>query len=317
MSWASKPVLVTGGTGFIGGFVARDLAARGLQPRLFDLRPDAARLDAVAPGLPERCELVAGDVADPEAVAQAMAGCATVIHLAGLMTLDCRDDPLRAARVNLMGGQAVIAAAVASGVARLAYVSSAAVYGAGDGRAVRPETLYGVHKRALEGMARCTWIEHGLPSAGFRPAIVYGFGESSGIAGDPSRAIRAVAEGRPAKIRFSGRAGFVHVEDVSRALVSALFEASDGATVHDLNGTAAKVTEVAQLLAEACPQAQVTVEGTPLKIPEILLGGEVPDWFATLPVTPLQSGISRTFDHWSRLARGGAAHGCATGPSGQ
>ncbi|MCA0044883.1 NAD-dependent epimerase/dehydratase family protein [Celeribacter litoreus] len=296
--WTEKPVLVTGGTGFLGAFVARELVAQGLKPRLFDLRPQAETLEFVSAGLSDQCEIIAGDVTDAPAVADAMLGCGAVIHLAGLMTIDCKADPVRAAKVNLIGGQTVIAEAVNARASRLAYASSSAVYGAGEGRLPHPETLYGVHKLAIEGMARCAWLDHGLPSVGFRPYIVYGPGESAGIAAGPSIALRAAALAQSATIQFSGAVGFVHVADVARAFVQGLFEATEGAEVFDLHGASATVEEFVRALKDAVPDARVEIEGNPLKTPEILQGGARAAWFDALPVTSLEDGISQTLAHW-------------------
>ncbi|WP_417279051.1 NAD-dependent epimerase/dehydratase family protein [Celeribacter sp.] len=300
--WRDQPVLVTGGTGFLGAFVARELVAQGMRPRLFDLKPDAQTLEFVAPGLSRQCELIAGDVTDRAAVAEAMAGCGALIHLAGLMTVDCKADPIRAAQVNLIGGQTVIAEAVAAGVSRMAFASSSAVYGSGEGRLPHPETLYGVHKLAIEGMARCAGLDHGLLSVGFRPYIVYGPGESAGIAAGPSIALRAAALGQSAKIEFSGAVGFVHVTDVARAFVTGLSNAETGAPCFDLHGVSATVAEFVTLLTRAVPGARVDVEGMPLKTPEILQGGAQAAWFDALPVTGLEEGIDTTLAHWRNAA---------------
>ena len=293
-------VLVTGATGFLGAYVALALVEAGFAVRALDLAPRRERLDALRPGLGEACECVAADVAgDPDAVRRAAQGCVGVVHLAGVMTVDCMHDPVRAARVNLLGGQAVVAAAQAAGVARFVYASSAAVYGAGADGTPRPETLYGVHKLALEGMAACAWRDGGLASIGFRPAIVYGMGESAGIAAGPSVALRAAARGKTARIGFSGRIGFVHADDVALAMRAALSDApAEGASVCDLNGETASVADfVTTLLAER-PGARVSIEGPPLRCPETLTGGDRPSWLARRPVTPISDGIRRTLAAW-------------------
>ncbi|MCP1198329.1 NAD(P)-dependent oxidoreductase [Notoacmeibacter sp. MSK16QG-6] len=293
-----KTVLVTGATGFLGAYIVRDLMAKGSNVRAFDLHPNRDRLDFVQPGLSKRCTIISGDICDGDALQRAMEGADAIVHLVGLMTIDCANDPLAALRVNLIGGQTLLNAAIAEGVKRIAYASSSSVYGDGDGISPKPASLYGVHKLALEGMARCAWLDHGLASVGFRPAIVYGAGISSGIASGPSRAIRAAVSGQKSEIGFSGRVGFVHVEDVSRAFVQALEALSSGSPVYDLNGVGASVHEFVEELRGQAPDAAVAIADKPLKIPQELCGGDNAPWLNALPVTGLREGISRTLSAW-------------------
>lgn len=215
-------VLVTGGCGFLGGWVVRGLVRRGHEVRIFDARPDAAHLEFVEPGLSGKVEIRAGDVTVKDEVMRAADGCGTAIHLAGIMTVDCRRDPPRAANINLIGSLNLFEAALAAGMRQVAYVSTAGVYGPDDGRHLRPMTHYGALKLAVEGSARAYLVDHGLRSVGFRPYIVYGPGEGSGISAGPSIACRAAQRGEAAEIRSTGRVGMVHVEDVAEAFAAAI-----------------------------------------------------------------------------------------------
>lgn len=291
-------VLVTGGTGFIGAWVARELVQHGLTPCLFDLAPRPENLDFVQPGLSDQARLIAGDIRSLAEVTNAMRSCEAVIHLAGLMTVDCAADPRLAIEVNLIGSQNVFSAAAAFGVTRIAFASTGGVYGPDDPTHPRPMTLYGILKLALEGVARVAWADHGIASAGFRPYIVYGPGESAGIAAGPSIALRAAARGEAAVIRFSGRVGFVHVTDVARAMVAAVRQPLTGAQVFDLCGPTEDMATFQALLADRVPGARVQVDGPPLTLPETLSGGERAAWFDALPVTALADGIDQTLAHW-------------------
>ena len=74
---------------------------------------------------------LAEDVADPTALRRAIAthGAKRVIHLAGLQVPACAADPIRGARVNVIGTLAVFEAAKAEKIPRVVYASSAAVFG--------------------------------------------------------------------------------------------------------------------------------------------------------------------------------------------
>lgn len=292
-------VLVTGGTGFIGSWVVRELVARGCDIRIFDLKPRPEVLDFVAPGQARRVEIVSGDITDRDAVFAAVNGCDAIVHLVGLMTVDCRENPQAGIAVNLTGSQHVFDAAAAHGVTRVAYASTGAVYGPDSGEVVRPMSLYGVLKLALEGVARVAFADHGISSAGFRPYIVYGAGESAGIAAGPSIALQAAARGKPATIRFSGKVGFVHVSDVAGAFAASLTDAPEGAHVYDLAGDTREMSEFLSLLKAEVPGAQIAVEGPPLRMPETYSGGDRSAWFDARAVTALEAGILQSLGHWN------------------
>ncbi|MGB0748724.1 MAG: NAD-dependent epimerase/dehydratase family protein [Magnetospiraceae bacterium] len=301
-----KRVLVTGGTGFIGAWVAQELIAAGYKARLFDLTPRPENLNFVVPGLARQVELVSGDIRYEAAIAAALRGCDGAIHLAGLMTVDCAANPRLAMEINLLGSHHLLEAAGKQGIRRIAYASTAGVYGPTDPVHPQPQTLYGILKLGVEGLARIAFHRHSILSVGFRPYIVYGPGESAGIAADPSIALRAAARGHAATIRFSGRVGFVHVTDVARAMVAALSAPLSSPQVFDLAGDAADMAQFVDLLRQQAPGAEVIVEGPPLTLPETLAGGDSAAWFDSLPVTVLTDGIKTTLTHWKyRSAQSG------------
>ena len=297
-------ILVTGGTGFVGRRVIARLAAAGHSVRVLDLRPRPEELESCRPGLAAACEIVAGDIAAPGVVAEAAEGCAGIVHLAGLMTVDCARDPLLAARVNLAGSIHVFEAARLGGQT-VAWLSTAGVFGPEDALHPRPMTVYGSLKLAVEGIARAYHADHGVPSFALRPYIVYGPGESAGIAAGPSIAIRAAAERRPATIRFSGRVGFVFVDDVARALADAVTGPMAGCTALTMAGETAEMTEFTARLAEATGWTGIAIEGPPLRIPADLGSDPMPGWIGPQPVTGLAEGIARSLAELAQPAMTG------------
>ncbi|WP_375500172.1 NAD-dependent epimerase/dehydratase family protein [uncultured Jatrophihabitans sp.] len=124
-------VLVTGGAGFIGTHVLAALTADGHDLRVLDsLRRDVHR--GPPPSLPG---LQVGDVRDPVALDQALAGIDTVVHLAAKVGLgvDVQDLP-DYADSNMHGTAALLAAMARAGVTNLVQASSMVVYGEGFGR---------------------------------------------------------------------------------------------------------------------------------------------------------------------------------------
>ena len=114
-------VLVTGATGFIGGHVAAELLRRGYQVRaLVRDKTDPARLLALG------AEIARGDLLDAAAVEQAVAGCEAVLHVAADYRLWAPDEQV-IYRTNVEGTRHVLAAALAAGISRVVYTSTAAV----------------------------------------------------------------------------------------------------------------------------------------------------------------------------------------------
>lgn len=289
-------ILITGGTGFIGLRTARALRAAGHELRILDLVPRPERLP---PGL--ETEIRAGDITDTHAVLDAAEGCDGIVHLAGLMTVDCARDPLTGARVNLIGSLNVFEAARTRRLP-VAYLSTAGVFGPGDAVHPQPMTIYGATKLAVEGAARAYWLDHGVPSLGLRPYIVYGPGISSGIAAGPSIAIAASVRREPAEIRFSGRAGFVHVDDVAVLLAAAMTAPLEGAAALTMAGETADMADFVAELSRQSGWHGVTVSGPPLRIPADLASSPVPAALGAQPVTGLAAGIARSLAELKAVA---------------
>ncbi|MDP8958854.1 MAG: NAD-dependent epimerase/dehydratase family protein [Actinomycetota bacterium] len=123
----NETVLVTGGTGFVGGAILRRLVGEGRQVRaLTRSAGSASRLRHLG------ASPVEGDVLDFQSLLRAMEGCRVAYHAAGLNAL-CPDDPSALFRVNVDGSRNAVRAAAAAGVLRVVYTSSAATLGERQG----------------------------------------------------------------------------------------------------------------------------------------------------------------------------------------
>jgi len=309
-----KPLLITGGGGFLGAWIARVLVQQGQRVRVLDRAPTPSRgfvaitamqddtATGKSPSAANLMEWTTGDVTDARALAQAASGCAGIIHLAALLTPDCQRDPVLGAQVNLIGTLHAFEAAKQHGIRRVVYASSAAVFGPGSGPhdSVHPQpvTQYGAFKLACEACARAYWLDAGIRSVGIRPSIVYGPGRETGLTADISLACRAAVAAQPYTIGFSGRQGFVYAEDVARAFAAAALRPVEtdnaGARALSLVGLLVDVREVAQEIMTQGTGAAITVDGPPVPMAAGLADTAHAALLAPQPPTSIRDGIAQT-----------------------
>lgn len=298
-------VLVTGGSGFLGAWIIRRLHRGGQQVRIFDLATDRRIVTAIAGDeAAVAAEWVAGDIVTTDEVKRAADGCDAIIHLAGVLTPFCAQNPIRGAEINLIGTLNVFEAARTHGIARVVYTSSAGVYGPDDGHTPFPMTHYGAFKLACEGSARAYWSDHKLGSVGFRPYIVYGPGRESGLTAGPSLACRAAARGEAYIIPYEGTAGLVFVDDVAAAYEIAAHRAPDGAHVVNMVGMVATNDDVVAEIRRVVPDARITVSGPVPQFAPNVDPGDVARILPGVPATSLRDGIAQTIAFYRANSNG-------------
>ncbi len=169
-----RPILITGGAGFIGSHLTDALLARGYRVRVLDNLSTGKRDNL--PLDDERVELLEGDAADAATLAAALKGCAAVAHLAAVASVQASvDDPVATHQSNFIATLNLCEAMREQGVKRVVFASSAAVYGQnGEGTAIdedtpkSPLTPYASDKLASEYYLDFYRRQHGLEPAIFR-----------------------------------------------------------------------------------------------------------------------------------------------------
>lgn len=257
-------ILLTGGGGFLGAWVARRLTRGNVAVRVFERHSDRTLVRAIAGEAADGLDWTVGDIGDTATVAAAAADCDGIVHLAGVLTPACQADPLAGARVNVLGTLNVFEAARRHGIRQVIYTSSGGVYGTDDRPEPFPMTHYGAFKLASEGSARAYWEDAGIASIGFRPFVIYGPGREGGLTAGPTLACRAAARGEVYAIPFSGAAGMVHVDDVAAACEAAVRTELSGAQTLNLTGQVATMDEVVEAIRRIVPGAGIHCEGPAL-----------------------------------------------------
>lgn len=310
-------VLMTGGYGCIGSWVAKQLVDQEQEVWILDLQEDTHRLDLLLePEQKGSVHFVQGDVSDPAVVRDAVeqVGATHLLHLAGLQTPTCRANPILGAKVNVIGTLAVFEAAVAlkGQVERVVYASSAAVHGPADPGSLgpladevrlAPLTHYGAYKVCNELNARVYWLDQGITSVGLRPWTVYGVGRDFGMTSEPTKAIKSVAAGREYRISYGGLQDLQYVGDVAGTFLKALTSPFEGADAFNIRGAVAPIEEFVATLRDVAPESARLVSHGDRQLPIApdLDDSRLEAKLGPIPRTPLRVGIAETFSRFSKL----------------
>jgi dihydroflavonol-4-reductase len=274
MRFAGRKVYLTGGTGFIGGVVARKLVEEGATVTCL-VRPktSAGSLERLG------CKVVRGDVTEPQTLD--LAGQHVLIHAAAWVGhgLPRRKLPLFR-RTNVEGTRNVLHAAERAGVGKVVHVSSIAALGAtGEGpateetvRSSRYHSEYERTKTEAHELATRAPMMTTLPM----PGVVLGRGGSF----DPL--LEWVARGRlPALPADDAVKGLVHVEDAAEGILLCALRGQGPYLLVDEN------LRITELLVAACEEAGLAVPRR--RVPAKLVvgaAGVVEATFKTVGKTP-------------------------------
>lgn len=207
-------VLVTGGTGFTGSHLVRQLAESGADVRVVARNAERARRL-----LPPGTDIVRGDITDPATVRRAVQGREVVYHLAAAFREAGIPDS-RYREVHVDATAMLLDASRAEGIRRFVHCSTVGVHShiehppADETWPYTPDDIYQRTKAEGEQLALRFQREHAFPLTVIRPAPIYGPGDLRLL-----KLFRAVARRRFAMIG-SGEVFFhmVHVEDLARGM---------------------------------------------------------------------------------------------------
>ncbi|WP_336359388.1 NAD-dependent epimerase/dehydratase family protein [Haladaptatus sp. ZSTT2] len=289
----AETVLVTGGTGFIGAYVAQDLVHAGHDVVAYDLSTDKTRLDKL--GVADDVRVIRGDVTDPTAVVRAVkeSGATRIIHLAALLTTAAEANPRAAMDVNIQGTNNVFEAArtLSDQVERVAWASSAAAFAppsnygewVTEDDLVYPDTLYGATKVYNEHQAKVYLEEFGVSHVALRPTVAYGPYRETGGSAFLAQMIERPALGKSFAVEFGDQIiDWQYVRDIAQAFRLAAFAPDEDLTqrVYNVRGELATIREAAEVVKKVIPEADLSVSDE----------GELP-WTQVLDMTKAQQDL--------------------------
>jgi nucleoside-diphosphate-sugar epimerase len=243
-------VFVTGGTGFIGGEVVRQLRRRGEEVVCLVRSPEkAGKLKELG------CELASGDLGDEAAIRAGMQGCDAVIHAAAMyeVGIPAKQRPAMW-DANVAGTRRVMEAAREEKVPRIVYVSTVGIFGNTHKQVVdesykNPETDFTSYyeetkleaHKVVQGM-----IDEGLPAIIVQPGGVYGPGDTSQVAD----LLEQFFAGKLPLLPFPELGiCMTHVEDIAGGILLALDKGKLGET-YVISGPATTMREAIETVAK-------------------------------------------------------------------
>jgi nucleoside-diphosphate-sugar epimerase len=269
---------ITGGAGFVGGYVVRALARDGHHVVVFDLTPNQDYLaDLLSPVERTRVRVVSGDVTDLPLILRSMkeAPPDRVIHLAATLGLSSEANALRSLKVNCEGTVNLFEAALTFNASKVVWASSIAVFGPSRRRPPgevanadyhHPNDLYGACKSLNEQLGLHYRRQRGLDCTGVRFSVVYGYGKALTLARGTGadfmqELIDKPATGQPGVVPHGeAELDWLYVEDAARAVIAAAMTANNPSIGLNICGSRHSIQDIAAQIKRLLPDAQLDVQ---------------------------------------------------------
>ncbi|MFH0848843.1 MAG: GDP-mannose 4,6-dehydratase [archaeon] len=249
-----RRVLISGGAGFIGSELTKQLLSSGAAVTVLDNFTSGK--EEYLEGLPAR--MVRGDVCDKKRVAQCMKDQEIVYHLAALPFIpDSYVNPEEFFRVNVEGSINLMWQAIQSeAVEKFVYISSSEVYGSAlripmnEDHPTLPHSTYAVSKLAADRAVFTLHKEHSFPAVILRPFNTYGPNVTQPYI-IPEITIQLLEGNNRLKLgNVDSSRDFTFVEDTARAIMlSSLCDEAIGEVINLGSGSDIKIVDLVGLLA--------------------------------------------------------------------
>ena len=269
------PYFITGGAGFIGSHVVRDLVREGEKVIIYDNNPQTETLSMLLTSqeLENQVKIIPGDVTDFALLIKSLKEnqIDKIIHLAAVMILEFNANPLLGVRTNLEGTAAVFEAARFLDIKRIVWTSSGSVFGPGEMYSDEyipndaphyPQNLYGGAKSFNELLADHYIKRFGVDITALRFVMVYGPGQANGrTAAIMKQMVYNPALGKPGKVPAAADnvLGWTFVDDAARATVLAAKASNLKTKAFSVMGRIHTGREVADVVKSVLPESKINL----------------------------------------------------------
>jgi UDP-glucose 4-epimerase len=275
----SRTILVTGGAGYIGSQLIRDLAAderfQGDTIRIYDNLQRGNH--HVLMDLPEgvQYQFAESDILDRQTLAENLEGVWAVVHLAALVSTPISfDNPRWTYQINHWGTANLVEQAVHAGVQRLIYTCSASVYGPGgpfsEGDRCTPVGPYSISKLQGEEVVMQAGEKRHLDVVSLRLGNVFGRAPGLRYEAVANRFAYLAGIGKPLIVYGSGehKCPLIHIRDASSAIRFCLAERSLHGQIVNAAAMNLSSNELVEVVQRLRPEAAVryTSQDAPTQI---------------------------------------------------
>lgn len=264
--------LVTGADGFIGSHLVEELVQQGQDVRalvFYDFRNSWGWLDTLPEDIMTRIDIFPADVRDPAAMRKAVAGCATVFHLAALIGIPYSYlAPTSYIETNLKGTLNVLEACRDEGVKRLVHTSTSETYGTpeyvpiDERHPLVGQSPYSASKIGADKLAESFYFSFGLPVATIRPFNTFGPRQSN-RAVIPTIATQALSGFKQIRLGALGPVrDLTYVKDTVLGFMAvANSDKAIGRVTNIGNGKGISIGDLAKVILELCDsQASIVLD---------------------------------------------------------
>lgn len=315
-------ILVTGGAGFIGATLARELAAKNKVTLLDNMHRNA--LGVVFGDDADKLDLIKVDVTDANAVSEAIARVnpSHIVHAAGVAGIDSVGKyPVRTLEVNMLGTANVLRAIQdMKSIERVVTFSTSEIFGsqalrpsetspAVVGAVGEPRWVYAVSKLAAEHLAFAYHRQYGVKSVTLRPFNVYGPGQVG--EGAMSMFIQRAIVNDPIELYGDGSQirSWCYVDDMVQGIMLALSKPEAVGQAFNIGNPRATATmwalarDVKRITGSQSNIINVARDGADiaLRIPDIAHPGRL---LGYAPKVDIEEGIERTAAAYRKRLQG-------------
>jgi UDP-glucose 4-epimerase len=247
-------IAIVGASGFIGSLLVESLLSEEREPLAIDIvKPKTDRNWLIA------------DIADTASIERVFFeySVETVVHLVGLPQIDlCQKDPHFSYLINTQSVHNTLEAMRKTGVQKIVFASSAAVYGTRGGTASEkeipsPNAIYGFHKYVSEELIKAYSVSYGIDFTILRLFNVYG--QDPQVGKDViSIFLRQAKNGERLAVKGKNKyRDFIHVKDTVKAFAASLSARTRNSIINIGTGKKMTLEELVEMLREAFPKIKV------------------------------------------------------------